>query len=346
MIYPCQKAMVSFNFINEIGQEGKNSQVYLARDANLDGEIVIKKINKSNIPEVAEYFKEARNLYKSTHPNVVQVTYACEDENYIYIAMPYYKNGSLKTLIESRFITCREVIKYSTEFLSGLHNIHSKRLVHMDIKPDNILISERNEGLISDFGLAKHLDPDGKTDVEMAYPKIMPPEIFTQEGIIDRSYDIYQAGMTLYILCIGYKNFNDQFSSFCNQNNSEKLATAIISGKFPNRLAFPEHIPKKLKNIINKCLHVNTIERPKSALDIINALADIDGDFLDWNYTINPDESRVWKKNTSSGYVEIKVNKDHSSEASKESNGRITRMREYCLDRISPKNLTDFLGID
>lgn len=65
-------------------------------------------------------------LYATEHPNIMGVKYATQDEHYIYISMDFYKNGSLNSLLQKRFLTVREIIKYSLEFLSGLHFMHTK----------------------------------------------------------------------------------------------------------------------------------------------------------------------------------------------------------------------------
>ncbi len=345
MIYPCQKALVSFEYSQEIGQEGRNSKVYLAKDKNLDGQIVIKEITKASFDQDSSelYFDEARKLYKSTHPNVVQVSYACEDDQNIYIAMPFYRNGSLKKLIESKNLTVREIIKYATEFLSGLHNIHSKNLIHTDIKPDNILLSNRYEALLSDFGLCQHLNLDGIAEIDKAYPKILPPEYFTPDQLADRKYDIYQAGLVLYMMCVGLQSFNQQFFSYYGKD-SRTLVQAIVSGRFPIRDAHPPHIPKKLIAAINKCLKIQPNDRPNSALEIINALADIDGNILDWEYVIDDqDSSKTWKKIVEGKIIQLRVMSDHSSEAIKIVNDKSTRIKAYCRNRIEVEDIREFL---
>jgi serine/threonine protein kinase len=160
MLKPYKRAEVTFEPILEIGQEGKNSTVHVVNDPNLNAQLVIKTIPKSSL-NVAEYFSESQILYLSSHPNVVPVHYACEDADSIYIAMPYFQKGSLNVLMSNKSLTVREIIKYACQFLSGLHNIHSKRLIHFDVKPDNILLSDSDEALISDFGLSRHTDYSG-----------------------------------------------------------------------------------------------------------------------------------------------------------------------------------------
>ena len=86
---------ITFDKLREIGQEGKNSKVYLVHDHQLDGDLVIKEIEKVKFKTPDEYFKEARLMFSQKHENVVEVHYAGMDADNIYIAMPYYANGSV-----------------------------------------------------------------------------------------------------------------------------------------------------------------------------------------------------------------------------------------------------------
>ena len=77
---------LSFNLGDEIGHDGKNSKVYRATDLQLNAEIVVKQVPKSNFSDSAEYFTEARLLHQSSHPNVVPIYYGCQDDDHIYIS--------------------------------------------------------------------------------------------------------------------------------------------------------------------------------------------------------------------------------------------------------------------
>ena len=107
MFSPLTTAQVSFKFKTEIGAEGKNSRTYIAHDHQLDADIVIKQIDKATIEHRDTYFEESRKLYASAHPNVVQVFYACEGDDHVFVAMPHYANGSLKGLLAKRHLTVR-----------------------------------------------------------------------------------------------------------------------------------------------------------------------------------------------------------------------------------------------
>lgn len=107
LLNPYTTAQVAFEFKGEIGHEGKNSTVFVAHDKQLDAEIAVKKVAKSAL-DVNVFFDEAKILYMSTHPNVVQVLYACQDNDFIYLALPFYANGSLKTLMRTRSSQCEK----------------------------------------------------------------------------------------------------------------------------------------------------------------------------------------------------------------------------------------------
>lgn len=270
------KVRLDFDEIKEIGQEGRNSKVFLAHDNQLDGEIVIKEIKKNPSTTPDEYFKEARLLYAHNHNNIVKVNYACEDDDNIYVAMPFYKNGSLKKRIsDNNYLTVREVIRYSIQFLSGLNHIHSKGLIHFDIKPDNVLISDSNEAMLSDFGLALYTDAYGFCEAQASYtPHVTPEQLLGLKQTIKN--DIYQAGLTIYRMVNGNDFFYRQIPNSGNlmlDNIAFKRLVQLVF--FPNRKSYLPHVPKKIKKIIKKCIEPDPNDRYDNTLQIINELASI-----------------------------------------------------------------------
>jgi eukaryotic-like serine/threonine-protein kinase len=73
----------------------------VSRDHQLDAEIVTKQVAKSKLSSPANFFDESKALYTSAHPNVVQIHYACQDDDYIYLAMPHYRKGSVKETLNN-----------------------------------------------------------------------------------------------------------------------------------------------------------------------------------------------------------------------------------------------------
>jgi serine/threonine protein kinase len=295
MLKPYNRAEINFREIREIGQDGQNSSVHIVYDSQLNDEIVIKQISKAKMGNVDEYFSEARLLYSSRHSNVVQIYYACQDDDCIYIAMPYYTNGSIKDVINSRSISLREVIKYSMEFLSGLHNIHSKGMIHFDVKPDNILIDAKGSALISDFGQSKSVNCIGIAEQDRIYSRQIPPEAI--DGYrFDVRFDIYQTGLTLYRMLNGNAEFTNQLMPFLDDtgsiNDRDGYKFAVRNGRFPDRNVYLDHVPKKMREIVNKCLEVNPDERYSNCLDLMNDLSELDV-ALDWVYSKSETE-KIW----------------------------------------------------
>jgi serine/threonine protein kinase len=334
MLKPYQRAELNFRQIREIGADGRNSTTHVVHDAQLGAEIVMKTIAKARIADPDEFFDEAKHLYNTTHQNVVQIHYACEDADNIYIAMPFYRRGSVKGLMNGGRLTVREVVKLGCQLLCGLHNIHSKGLIHFDIKPDNVLLSNRGEALLSDFGLAKQMQL-GQAEPNGLYIRMAPPEVVAGPPYT-LSFDIYQIGLTLYRMLNGNDEFHRQYSAFVTPAGLDRpaLGRAIASGNFPDRALFGEHVPINLQRVVSKCLEPNPNDRFPSALAVANALAEVE-QCLDWRPVQDP-VRKVWVKldgNTEKRFV---VNQDGSTVfTSMALGGAPRRKRDLCVQAMT-----------
>lgn len=339
MLKPYQKAQLTFDLLDEIGHDGKNSRTYIAYDHQLNANIVIKQLSKEKLASTGELFAESKALYAGSHPNVVQIHYACEDDDNVYLAMPYYTRGSVKSIMKERFLTVREIVSIGCQILSGLHNIHSKKLIHFDIKPDNILFSDRGEALLSDFGQAKQMNNYGVAIQSRLYNRMVAPEVTTSLHL-DLRFDIYQVGLTLYRMCNGPTEFDKQFKEVAKDRDT--FLRALQSGAFPDRKKFPLHIPTKLQKIVKKCLEVDLTKRFQSAIDVANALATIEGNLLDWQYDVT-DGIRSWNKNVAGTNLVFRANGDGSTHCEKAVNGQARRVTAGCKPTMLDKEIYNFL---
>ncbi len=340
MLKPYHKAELTFDIVKEIGQDGQNSRTFLSFDHQLNAEIVSKQIVKAKLNSADEFFSESKALYASAHPNVVQIHYACFDQEHVYVAMPYYRSGSVKDKMKAQFLTIREVIVLAAQVLAGMHNIHSKNLIHFDIKPDNILISDSGEALLSDFGQAKQMNYAGIAAQNRHYVKMISPEA-TLANAFDRTFDIYQFGLTLYRMCNGNESFYRQLAIYGEGQNFDraKFANDLREGKFPDRSSFLPHVHSTLRNVIKRCLSVEPGQRYQSAIEVANALAPIDGKGLDWRYHAHPGK-KVWTKNEDGINYELSVADDGSSMCYRSSNGGPRRrVLDACKAKITDRDL-------
>lgn len=332
---------LTFEFIREIGGEGLNSKAFLARDIQLDSQIVVKSILKSDFQLKEDYFNESKMLYSSRHPNIMVINYACEDVDKIYLSMPYHSRGSLNTLMNKRFLSVREIVKYSLDFLSGLHFVHTKKLVHFDIKPTNIIIDDSNRALLTDFGLTKYTDANGFASPDKIYMKHYVPDALVTTTLTNQ-YDIYQAGLTLYRMCNGNDDFNSQCTSLTQEN--------VMNGTFPLRDKFLPHIPNTLRKSIKKALEVDPDKRYQTVLELMNSISAV-SDNLDWLYSIN-DGKEQWSLEGDKTIKTLSLYEDsgkwkiegysHSKRTGKDS--RITKcFKSYDQKEAAYKQLAKFI---
>ncbi|HCI6640471.1 TPA: serine/threonine protein kinase [Klebsiella variicola subsp. variicola] len=329
-----KSATLSFSEIEELDEQGKNSRVFLAHDKNLDCELVIKEIKIKEF-DCDSYFNEARKLYQSSHPNVVQVQYAAKDEENVYIGLPFYKKGSIHRRMNNESLTSLEVIRYSIHFLSGLFHIHSKGLIHFDIKPNNILLSDRDEAMLSDFGLSEKINEDGFATPEFLYVKHQAPESFTDEEL-DFTFDVYQSGMTMYRMLVGHEQFQFEINEICKSDNPHEK---IKDGSFPFK-KYPYHVPKSLIKVVNKCLDKDKSSRYQSVQHILNDLSKIEPPSLNWRMNVNENKT-IWIAVKDDATIKVEYDHDTGDCFGQRINaaGKIQKISEYCIKSVTERDL-------
>lgn len=278
------------------GEEGKNSEVKRARDYQLGADFAVKVIPKTKLikdfgsDDENLFFQEAKMIYRNQHPNIVKIQHASSCEDNVYFTMPFYKNGSLNSLINKKFLTVREIVKYSLEFLSGVHYIHTNNLYHFDIKPTNVLINDNGKAMLTDFGLSRYTDNYGVAKYSQFYTSHYPAECIGKD-VATKHADIYQAGLTIYRMCNGNADFHNQFKYWKDKG---QISDAIRKEMFPERTYLP-HIPSKLRRIINKALKADPDERYQTIIDIMNDISKVEEN-LDIRFYHKNANTWTWEK--------------------------------------------------
>ena len=187
---------------------GGMSTVYLALDETLERSVAVKVLHReiSDQPDQIERFRrEARAVAQVSHPNVVAVIDAGEDGGRPYIVFEYAEGETLKQRIDRMGrLPPDEAAAYAIEVGRGLAAAHARRLVHRDVKPQNVLIDADGRAKVTDFGIARELESDGltKTGRVLGTTDYVSPEQAMGHGVDARS-DIYSLGVLLYEMLVG-----------------------------------------------------------------------------------------------------------------------------------------------
>jgi tRNA A-37 threonylcarbamoyl transferase component Bud32 len=187
---------------------GGMSTVYLARDDTLERWVAVKVMHRemSDQPDQIERFRrEARAVAQLSHPNIVAVIDAGEDGGHPYIVFEYVDGETLKQRIERVGpLPVDEATAYAIEIGRGLSAAHTRRLVHRDVKPQNVLIDSEGRAKVTDFGIARSLESDGLTQTGrvLGTTDYVSPEQAMGRGV-DARTDIYSLGVLLYEMLTG-----------------------------------------------------------------------------------------------------------------------------------------------
>lgn|SRR5881394_681741 len=192
---------------------GGMSTVYLARDETLDRSVAVKVMHREmseQEDQLQRFRQEARAVAKLTHPNVVAVIDAGEDGGHPYIVFEYVKGETLKQRIgRAGALDTQEAIAYAIEVARGLSVAHSRKMVHRDIKPQNVLIDEEGRAKLTDFGISRQLEQDGVTATGRVLGTtdyVAPEQAMGKE--VDPRSDIYSLGVVLYEMLVGQVPFH------------------------------------------------------------------------------------------------------------------------------------------
>src|SRR5438552_1582031 len=196
----------------ELGRGGMGA-VYMAEQPGLGREVAIKELIQSADPVALKRFlQEAQVMARTSHPNLVQVHDMELQGNINYLVLEFIRGRSLRDWMNQSEIPPPQVFAVMHGVLQALDYAHRHAIVHRDMKPENVLISDEGIVKVTDFGIARLLDDTGvggtatKTGTTVGTPQYMSPEQVASSKVDGRS-DLYSAGIMFYELVVGQPPF-------------------------------------------------------------------------------------------------------------------------------------------
>src|ERR1700754_95412 len=257
----------------QIGAGGM-STVYRAFDVNLERQVAIKLLHRemsADSDQLERFRREARAVAQLSHPHIVGVIDAGEDEGRPYIVFEYVEGETLKQRInELGRLPVDESVAYAIEIARALGCAHSHGIVHRDVKPQNVLIDEEGSAKVTDFGIARSLRDDGLTadGRVLGTTDYVPPEQALGHDV-DGQSDIYSLGVVLYEMLTGDVPFHGE--------NQISVAMKHVREELPDVQVIRPEVSATLAAVLDrmtdKALEHRYADVPSLVADLEEALA-------------------------------------------------------------------------
>jgi WD40 repeat protein/tRNA A-37 threonylcarbamoyl transferase component Bud32 len=248
---------------------GASGEVFQAFDPVLQRTVAIKLIREvhGDDPQFRERFlRDARIAAQFQHPNIVRVHEADEVDGRLFIVMELVRGGTLEANLSQtqEFSRAADIVRKLAE---ALDYAHALKVFHRDVKPSNVLIDERGEPLLADFGLARHEGVERSITAEgqiVGTPHYMSPEQ-AQGRPVDGRSDVYSLGVVFYRMLTGRVPFTDCTEVF-------QILQRISSTEPPSPRTLNPSVPRDLETICLRAMAKHTDERFRSAAALADEL--------------------------------------------------------------------------
>jgi serine/threonine protein kinase/Tfp pilus assembly protein PilF len=271
-------SLAQYRIIKKLGKGGMG-EVYLAMDTKLDRKVAIKVLSADSLAHenaTRRLLREAQAAAKLDHPNICAIYEVNEVESQTFIVMQYVEGETLGERMRQKRLTVSAALDVARQAAEALAEAHAHGIVHRDIKPQNIMITPRDQVKILDFGLCKHLPPvvenvddEAPTMSLLSAPGLvvgtipyMSPEQLSGEAV-DETTDIFSLGVTFYEMLAGKHPF-------------KAPSTAVTMAQILTKEVFPSeqltNISPELQNLLGKMLNKEKGQRYRSAIELLEDL--------------------------------------------------------------------------
>ena len=259
-----------YKYIRQVGK-GAFGSVYLMEDMMISEDVILKFLNAQFVSDdsvIKRFIYELRFARKVTHKNVIRIYDLITFGDSHAISMEYFQSHTLSAeLKERKPLPTARAIQIALDISSGMESAHSAKVIHRDLKPNNVMINDDDELKIVDFGIAAASQSSDtkltKTGLLVGTPTYMSPEqVLGKE--IDEKTDIYSLGTIIYEMLTGRPPYSG--------NDSMSIMYQHVQGNAAPPIEKNPEIPTELSDLVMNCMKVKPQERVQSMHELTESL--------------------------------------------------------------------------
>ncbi|HSL22314.1 MAG TPA: protein kinase [Vicinamibacterales bacterium] len=247
-----------YRIVSPLGSGGFGT-VYLAEDTWIDKKVAIKVPHRQNI-DFGELLKEPRLLASLNHPNIVSITTAEKQDNIFFIVMEYVQGETLENILaRTGALELPRALDYACQICNAVDHAHRQGVIHRDLRPANVLVSDADVVKVADFGTSRFLEIAAHGTTVIGSPPYMAPEQFQGKAVF--ASDIYSVGVTMYQMLTGVLPYDTPAPA-----DLDKLMTGELLSS--PRLKNPA-IPKAVSDVVLRALAPDITVRYQRAEELL-----------------------------------------------------------------------------
>jgi eukaryotic-like serine/threonine-protein kinase len=257
------QSLGKYRIVEPLGSGGFGT-VYLAEDTWIDKRVAIKVPHRQSL-DFGELLREPRLLASLNHPNIVTVITAEKQDNVFFIVMEYVPGETLENIIATKgALDLPTVLDYTCQIANAVEHAHKQGVIHRDLRPANVFVTEKGLLKVGDFGTSRFLEIAAHGTTVIGSPPYMAPEQF--EGRAVFASDIYSLGVTMYQMLTGTLPYDTPAPSDLDRLRRGELVE-------PLRARAP-HTPPVIEHIVMRALAGDVSARYQRAEDLLSDILD------------------------------------------------------------------------
>jgi len=250
-----------YRILSPLGSGGFGS-VYLAEDTWIDKKVAIKVPHRQNL-DFGELLREPRLLATLSHPNIVTVLTAEKQDDVFFIVMEYVPGDTLEAVIDrDGTLDLARALDYTCQICNAMDHAHKHGVIHRDLRPGNVLVTEQGLIKVADFGTSRFLEIAAHGTTVIGSPPYMAPEQFQGKAVF--ASDIYSLGVTMYQMFTGVLPYDTPMPGDLDKLMRGELAS-------PPKLKNPK-LPKAISDIVMKAIAADIPSRYQTAAALLDAV--------------------------------------------------------------------------